>query len=329
MADVIPVALSEVASRLPRPSDLFICCASYESRSSSVATSLPPGLFRRALVCANKEFKDEISENEARILNHFGSRAERVLLSHNDPFMGLDSIRNALAAATLRNDANVVVDVTTFTHEGLLILVRLLTVALRPRHRLQFAYTPAAEYALGLPAEKKWLSRGLKEIRSVLGYPGAMLPGRPLHLVVLVGFEVERARLLIDALEPDAISLGVGHDSTDGKSKHLPTNIESLQQICIHYPAFHQFSFSSVNPEETEVSLRTQLARFPDMNAVVAPMNTKMSTLGTALVALRDRRVQLCYAPALTYNTPGYSSAADFCFLSDVDLPLASETPAQ
>jgi len=203
-----------------------------------------------------------------------------------------------------------------------------LTVVLRPGHRLQFVYTPASEYALGLPSDQKWLSRGLKEIRSVLGFPGAMLPGRSLHLIVLVGFEVERARLLIDSLEPDAISLGVGYDSTDGKSKHLPKNIESLHQICIHYPTFHHFSFSSINPNDSETSLTSQVALLPAMNAVVAPMNTKMSTFGAALLALKDRRVQLCYAPALTYNTPAYSHPADFCYLTEVDLPLASETTA-
>lgn len=328
MANVILIPLSEVASRLPEATDVFICCASYESRSTSFATSVPHDKFRKALICTNKEFKQEIRQNEERLLAHFGTKAQRVELSHDDPFRGLDSIRAALAAANLGENANLVVDVTTFTHEGLLILIRLLTVVLRPGHRLQFAYTPASEYAIGLPFDQKWLSRGLKEIRSVLGFPGAMLPGRSLHLIVLVGFEVERARLLIDSLEPDAISLGVGQDSTDGKSKHLPKNIESLNQVCIHYPAFHRFSFSSIDPVETEASLKAQVALLPEMNAVVAPMNTKLSTLGSALLALKDRRVQLCYAPALTYNTPAYSHPADFCYLAEVDLQLASETLA-
>ncbi len=328
MAEAIAVPLSEVADHLPRSADVFICCASYESRSTSVATSLPSDLFRKVLICANKEFKQEIHENEERLLAHFGVKAEQVVLSHDDPFMGLDTIRTALVAANLGGSANVVVDMTTFTHEGLLILIRVLTVALRPGQKLLFVYTPASEYAVGLPSDQKWLSRGLKEIRSVLGFPGAMLPGRPLHLIVLVGFEVERARLLIDSLEPDAISLGVGCDSTDGANRHLPKNIESLNQISIHYPAFHHFSFSSINPYEAEASLVAQVALLPEMNAVVAPMNTKMSTVGAALLALKNRRVQLCYAPALTYNTPAYSSPADFCYFLEVDIPLANEVPA-
>jgi hypothetical protein len=327
MADVISIPLSEVAGRMPRHADIFICSASFETRSTSIAMSLRHDQFGKVLVCANKEFMQEIGENETRLLAHFGDKAERVVLSHDDPFMGLDSIRMALTAAHLGEKANVVVDITTFTHEGFLILVKLLTVTLRPGHRLQFVYTPASEYAIGLPSEQKWLSRGLKEIRSVLGFPGAMLPGRSLHLIVLVGFEVERARLLIDSLEPDAISLGVGYDSTDGKGKHLPKNMESLNQLSIHYPSVRHFSFSSVNPNETEESLKVQVALLPAMNAVIAPMNTKMSTLGAALLALRDRRLQLCYAPALTYNTPAYSHPADFCFVTDVALPLASEMP--
>ena len=150
-----------------------------------------------------------------------------------------------------------------------------------------------------------------------------MVPARRLHLVVLVGFEVERARLLIDACEPDVISLGSGRaTATDSNKAHLPRNTDSLRQLSVLYPNYRKFEFSSVDPADTEEALAEQVAQVPDHNTIVAPMSTKLSTIGAALFALHNREVQLCYAPAITYNTPAYSSAHDFCLAMELQVPL-------
>ena len=69
-----------------------------------------------------------------------------------------------------------VIDATTFTRESLLILVRFLKQSLKTSDSVQFLYAPAKEYSIGTQYEDKWLSRGIREVRSVLGYPGDFLP---------------------------------------------------------------------------------------------------------------------------------------------------------
>ena len=322
MAIPTRISLSKLAVELPTTIDLFICSASYEDRCLSIPFALGTDSIANAFVCANDDFTDHLSGNLEKLMSYFGERAIRVHLRQNNPVFGLDNLYSALMEKLGSTRQQIVVDATTFTHEGLLILVRLLAALLSPGDEVTVLYAPASEYAVGSPDNEKWLSRGLGEIRSVLGFPGSMVPARKLHMIVLVGFEVERARLLIDACEPDVISLGRGRDSTDVAQVHLPVNIDTLRQLAVHYPDFEEFGFSCVDWEATYSELVAQVRKFPDHNTIVAPMNTKLSTIGAAVFALLNTDVQLCYAPALTYNFPGYSKPSEYCLLSRLQLPL-------
>lgn len=313
--------LTGLSGELPSMIDLFVCCASYESRSTCAPLSVPSNQVGASLVCFNDDFEESIKENRATIMNHFGPKARTVALRQSDPMLGLDHLQKAVPSL-VGEAKTVVIDSTTFTHEGLLILLRLLASCLRESDPVHIVYTPASDYALGSDPAEKWLSRGLREIRSVLGFPGQMIPARNLHLIVLVGFEVERARMLIDACEPDLVSLGSGRDATDAEKTHLPRNSESLRALSVLYPNFLKFEFSSVDPLETEQALSRQVDLFPGRNTIIAPMNTKLSTIGAAVLAMKKREIQLCYAPAMTYNTPAYSSPSDFCYMTRLEIPL-------
>ena len=49
-------------------------------------------------------------------------------------------------------------------------------------------------------------------------------------------------------------------------------------------------------------------------------MNTKMSTVGSLLLALENETVQLCYAPANVYNVERYADPDDDYYLLVPDL---------
>ena len=55
-------------------------------------------------------------------------------------------------------------------------------------------------------------------------------------------------------------------------------------------------------------------------NALIAPMNTKISTVGAALLAMEDDTIQLCYATAHQYNEKGYSTPGQECYYFNVVL---------
>ncbi|MDZ7639060.1 MAG: hypothetical protein U5J83_12570 [Bryobacterales bacterium] len=74
--------------------------------------------------------------------------------------------------------------------------------------------------SLGAEPSEKWLCKGIKDIRSVLGYPGLMIPSRAVHLIVLIGFQGRGTIQIVDAYEPQFLSLGCG-EGTLSENHHV------------------------------------------------------------------------------------------------------------
>ena len=211
----------------------------------------------------------------------------------------------------------VLLDITTFTHEHLLILMALIRNHGLPCQVL-LGYTGAAEYSTNTDEESVWLSRGVGQVRSILGYPGDMAPSRRLHLIVLVGFEVERARTLIEIMEPSKLSLGIGAQEKSISSRHYARNerfrnrLQEFQMRQLQTQTeVDKFTFSCVDPDEARDAILLQAAKYPEFNTAVCPMNTKISTIGVGLAALQDPRLQVAYAAVAEYNEAGYSTPGE------------------
>ncbi|WP_173982872.1 hypothetical protein [Magnetospirillum sp. SS-4] len=277
--------------------------------------SLPPDTVGRVLVCANDDVQGAGKAHAAEIANHFGQRATRVRLSKSNPVGIADAMMaNIGTVAEGGRPVRCVVDISTFTHEALLILLRVLQFTLPANSEVTYVYTPAKEYDPGTPTEAKWLSRGLGGVRSVLGYSGTWLPSRKIHLIVLVGFESDRARKLVEAYEPDALSLGIGCVGP------LSATLEDVrkvfyQEIAEAFPQYSDFEFTPGDPFAVRDVLLAHIDKFPGHNTVIAPMNTKISTIGAAMAAFEREDVQLTYGSAGIYNTDNYSVAEDHCMV--------------
>ena len=187
------VELSQIDGVLPNALGMFVACASYEDRCLSIANHLHCNV-ERAVILKNRNLDKSVSLNAERLCAE--SRVSKpVEIDSTDPLFTLQQLEMAFQLEDSSGD--ILVDITTFTHEQLLLVLRLLAVQRRPGHRVILAYTSASDYDPGVPETEKWLSKGVADVRSVLGYPGDMDPTKPTHLVVLVGFEHERASMLI------------------------------------------------------------------------------------------------------------------------------------
>ena len=212
-------------------------------------------------------------------------------------------------------DLSYLVDITTFTHEALLILVRLLQSRVRQKP-VTLLYAPADEYSIGLPSAEKWLSKGITDIRSVLGYPGSSRPSWKSHLIVLVGYEGDRAERLLDEFQPHVISLGFGEAGSATAIQHEQANRDVFAKLANKVSRYSEFEFSCTDIAAVERAVSAQSLLFPDCNVVIAPMNSKLSTVGVAGAAFRNEDIQLCYASASQYNTEGYSRPGKTCVVS-------------
>src|ERR1035437_949552 len=142
-AKILPTNLREQV----HPAGVFVCCASFESRSQSVPAQLERVAFTRVLICANENFPHVIKQGAKQLQHRFGSVARLVSLNTNDPLRTADSLREAIDDALKANLNRFLVDITTFTHESLLILLRIFQ--LRAITSIEFLYAAAKAYSVG------------------------------------------------------------------------------------------------------------------------------------------------------------------------------------
>lgn len=201
----------------------------------------------------------------------------------------------------------VFVDITTFTHESLLILFAIFKEKYSEAEII-CGYNNAKAYSSDkTDIESKWLSRGIGEVRSVLGYPGNLKPSQDNLLMVIVGYEFERAARIIDAISPDYLSIGYNIENNATTEKDRDANMgyaRLLKEMAAYFEQTTDFVVPSNNPYAAFKAMQEKLDAIGDkINVTIVPMNNKLSTLGVALIGLANPEIQICYAPALIYNT--------------------------
>lgn len=314
------LTIAEVCEGLPSQIDLFICSASFEERSSVIPLQIDSSRVKNVLVFSDHIVCGSVGrEKTEQILQHFGSAATFVPLILKDPLATADSMMEAFSKLC-DISCTYVIDVTTFSHESLLILMKVMSIWIKPHDEIIGVYNSATEYSVGLDFAEKWLTHGVTEVRSVLGFAGGLLPTQSQHLIVLAGFEVDRAETLIDVCEPGYLSIGLGRTGTATNTEHYDLNRNAYKTILGKYKEASGFEFASNDVEETMNAVVSEARLRSGYNVVVAPLNTKISTIGVALAALEDETIQVCYAVPEEYNMAGYASASDFGYLFQIPL---------
>lgn len=251
--------------------DLFIGSASFEGRCRSVMQNVDSGRIKRALVAVNRTFGSRLDENEGWFGEVLGDRIARLDVFSHDPVSTLLNVQRSVRRLLELNTRSVIVDITTFTRESLIMLVHALN-----QHRM-----------------------------------------RDTHMIIMVGFEDERALELIRWCEPTHVSLGICDPIEPGIQSHHATNEQRLFRLRSILPNMSEFRLPGYDASATEDALKAQIGQFRDCNVVIAPMNTKISTVGAAFLALRDQSIQLCYANPYFYNFDNYSRpGGDYCLFS-------------
>jgi hypothetical protein len=187
---------------------------------------------------------------------------------------------------------------------------------------LTCVYANAKEYSVGDKVNQKWLSKGIEEVRAVLGYSGNLIPSKKTHFLIIVGYEYERAIAMINILEPNVLSLGYGksENATVEKDKEANSFYSHLvMEMLPSYPNANKFNVSCNDPYETYNGLKKYIRKYKDENIIIAPMNNKISTIGVGLLALKNDNIQICYGQALTYNIINYSLPGSKCYIFDID----------
>lgn len=312
------ILVTELSKKLTEPIVLYIGMASFETRCITILKEIcEKEICSNFHIFKNKENRELAEANLLQMLSLIKGNAVKTIISLDDPTLTANSFIKIIESLRELPVGSIFIDSTTFTHEQLLILFRIFEQAKLNRNII-FGYTGADEYSTNTTLENIWLSKGVSQIRSVLGFPGNLLPSKKLHLILLVGFEHERAKAVIERFEPNILSIGIGKREHSMSDKHHETNARFFEEIKKFIELktststnVNTFEFSCIDPFQTKDIVLEKASCYPDFNTVVCPMNTKLSTLGVAFAATQNETLQICYSRAIAYNESGYSSSSN------------------
>lgn len=305
---------SSLARALPRTLDLLVLSASFESRCKSVADIIDPGTVKRAIVAQNRNHAEFHDDHAKYLLARF-QNSQLMELDTSDPTRTADSMLRSLKEASKFDPRNILIDISTFTREAFLILYRIINHLWGYSTPVNYVYARAKEYSVGSASNEKWLSRGVADVRSVLGYPGEFEPSRCLHLIALVGFEYERVAELIRRCEPSVISLGYASPRESDGQDHLEGHRYSFERLRSVFGEVGMFAFPGYDPTGARDAILRQFRSRSGYNCMLAPMNTKLSTMGAVQAALVESSIQIVYSQAIIYNVKAYSEPGDAFYL--------------
>lgn len=310
------VPLEQLGDEFKQFTGALLVGLGFDHRCLTVLSNFPRNRASEIIGVSNAGWSEQNQQNIEEFRKLAGSECSVVGQGAKNVIEVADQMSLRLNAVLAHSEAKLLVDITSLSHELLVLLLGMLH-ELGGLDRTSLIYVGAAAYSTNTAPSAMWLSRGVKEVRSVLGFPGTMLPSRKLHLIILAGFEVERASEVILRYEPASMSIGVGAKGQSISDSHQSRNKEFFDGITAFATSqdygideVSQFSFSCISPTETRdqlVAHINELGGFSQKNLVVCPLNTKLSTVGVVLAAIEHPEIQICYAEPEEYNTDGYA----------------------
>jgi hypothetical protein len=277
----------------------------------SIAQNIPKEHLDCALYFRSNTFATQTYQNSGDLRGRFGECYKEVAIDNDDSLTNTDKMLAAILELADENDqTNLLVDITTFTRECLMIFTNILFQNRSRFNAIDFLYTPAEKMS------RDWLTKAFENTRAVVSYSGVFSSSLPLHLILIAGFETERARHIINDYEPDYITIAFGNkfESTNNdyfdRNKKLALDLQSS----LGYRVEQLLEIPLLSPSSIADKLGTHISKNKQSNTVIAPLNNKISTVGSALTAIRNPAIQLCYSRALVYNTDHYSEPSTVCY---------------
>lgn len=295
--------------------DLLIVSSGFEDRSLSLAYSLDPKLVKKTYIF---HLEDNYAISEERISSFkahlFSSDVFR--FPKNRSFETYQLVYKILSEyledSASKTKLKICIDITAFTREVLLIIIRIITQKdILKIVDIELIYTPSEKYS-------PWLSKGVRKIRSIIGYSGLLSPTKKTLLVVLSGLEEDRMHTIIDSFEPSNLLIGHSTNSSSISPEVFELSEQKYDQLKEKYSEIildDGFTFSCDNVVTTQESIQRIVDKYDESyNIIIAPLNNKISTLGVAFAALKNENIQVCYASANQYNINNYSKGCDFFY---------------
>lgn len=295
-------------------SETLFVCMSFENKRWKAYLEEYSLNYKEIIIFYNKEFQNIYLEE----INSY-SNIENIKLVDTSISDSIYTADKYVENITEFKNKTIDIDCSTFTHEHLLIFLKVVNV-ISETVKINIIYTSVNNYLIG--NDLGWLSKGVKDIRNILGYSGNFLPSKPLHLIILVGLENERIQKIIEEYEPNKITIGkctqessLSDEIQELNKLHHERVDEFIKSVLFNLDDSSAFEFSCDTPEESYKKLNEIVEHNNEYNNVIVAANSKISTLGVAKLGLLNEDIQICYAQPIEYNISSYTDGCkDFKF---------------
>jgi hypothetical protein len=292
-----------------RPDDTFICCASFEERCLGTIRRFDDYQCRHAYIFEYEQPNAQRDRNLREMERSLRTLcpSETLRARQSDPLPAVARLAHEIEAARTGAGGIITIDISTFTKRHLLLLLKSLD-ALGMWDSLRLLYTEPKEYVTDLYLQ---MSTGVRQINPIPGFINSESLSKPLLLVILLGYERDRAMALFSAMDPNETLLVVPdppyHTEWKGRTEDMNRDLITLigeerlkRAHCL-------------DPLKTADDLSRMLgprAPYPlrDWHCCIAPLASKPQAVGLYLFwRSNPGRFSIIYAQPLKHNESFYS----------------------
>lgn len=289
------------------PDDIFVCAGSPEVRCLGSVKKLEKsykanGVFILKYSHKNEEREKHLTEMKS-ILKEVGTIKE-FLIEEEMPIPVINEIIREMAQYIKNLDhPRITIDISTLIKWHLLILLKALD-SKGLFNKCRFIYTEPEEYITELFQP---LSFGIKEIFPIPLFSGNFDFAKDCLLVIMLGYEGDRAMRLLENIDPTECLLLVPkpayHPEWEGRTEEMNKEIINIVgQSNIKY-------IDSRDPIIVAKGLKSILSNgYSKYNCLISPMGTKPQALGLYLYwSTNPTDTSLIYSAPLRHNDLFYS----------------------
>ena len=291
--------------------EVFIGCASFEDRCLGTVSLLSPRYrLAHSYLCVYDDFS-EVRQTNVRAMTETLQRhgpLSIVEASEQNPSRSIAELMTEVRSIASKSYVRVTLDVSTFTKRHLLMLLHALDDA-GLWDSLRILYTEPKDYVVDMYVP---MSTGIKEVAPIPSFTNLQPTDKPVLLVIMLGYEGDRAMALFQTIEPNDTVLLVPKPAYrpewEGRTEELNRRMISLLgQDSIAYA-------DSRDPLKVKMALANVLcARNPirDWTCLISPLGTKPQAVGLySFWRENPESCALVYAQPLRHNERYYSTGS-------------------
>jgi hypothetical protein len=291
------------------PDDVLICCGSPEERCRGIIEKLSPN-YRSRVIFLLRYTNHKSEPRESNILamkaklGNVGIILEK-LIDENKPIPVLREIVEEIARLNVSNpNPRISVDISTMIKWHFLILLKSLHLTKRSGV-LRFLYTEPEDYITDLFQP---LSFGIHSIFPIPTYSGIFDFSKNSLLVLMLGYEGDRAMALYEAMDPTECLLLIAKPSYqpqwEGRVEEM--NKEIINTVGTSNIRFIHSQNSSIIASQLQGLLTQPI--YSQYNHIICPLGTKPQTIGLYMyLAKNPPNTVLIYGSPARNNELFYS----------------------